>query len=58
MRNLEVKKVTLQSAKLQYLPTSNVQLSDSVLELAGIMLDRIMENDDVVKIYHNIQAAV
>lgn len=45
---------SLRSAQLEYLPISRVQLSDETMSILSIMIEKLEEEDDVVKIIDNI----
>lgn len=52
---LDELKVEVESAELQRIPTTTVQVTGENLEKALKLLDKLDEDDDVAKVFHNLE---
>lgn len=54
---LEEMSLEAENAELQRIPTTTVELSDEDFEKAMKLIDMLEDDDDVQKVYHNIEAS-
>jgi YebC/PmpR family DNA-binding regulatory protein len=52
---LEAKKVNIISSELERIPTSTVELTDEQIEEVMLLVEKLEEDDDVQKVYHNLK---
>jgi transcriptional/translational regulatory protein YebC/TACO1 len=51
---LEEKKLTVISAELEWIPTTTVPVSDEQAEDISKLIERLEEDEDVNKVFHNM----
>lgn len=51
---LEAKHINIISSELERIPTSTVELTDEQVEEVMILVEKLEEDDDVQKVYHNM----
>jgi YebC/PmpR family DNA-binding regulatory protein len=54
-KELEERKFNIKSSELERIPTSTVELNDEQMEEAMAVISNLEEDDDIQKVYHNIQ---
>ena len=54
-KNLQGLDLLVSEARLEYLPTIFVKLSEPQMQLASQLFERIEELDDVIRVYDNIE---
>ena len=54
-KNLQGLDLLVSEARLEYLPTIFVKLSEAQMTLASQLFERIEELDDVIRVYDNIE---
>jgi transcriptional/translational regulatory protein YebC/TACO1 len=52
---LEEKKITPLSAELEWIPTTTVRLPEDQAQEVLKLVDRLEQDDDVQKVFHNLQ---
>ena len=51
---MEEKKLTVISAELEWIPTTTVPVSDEQAEDISKLIERLEEDEDVNKVFHNM----
>ena len=51
---LEDKNITPISAELEWIPTTTVPISDEQAEEVSKLIERLEQDDDVTKVFHNM----
>jgi transcriptional/translational regulatory protein YebC/TACO1 len=51
---LEAKNINIISSELERIPTSTVELTDEQVEEVMILVEKLEQDDDVQKVYHNM----
>lgn len=52
---LEAKKFNILSSELERIPTSTIDLTDAQVEEVMMLVEKLEEDDDVQKVYHNLK---
>ena len=47
--------ITVISSELERIPTSTVELTDEQMTELMVLVDKLEEDDDVQKVYHNVK---
>ena len=53
-KELEVKKLNVISAEFEWIPTTTVPVSDEQAEDISKLIERLEEDEDVNKVFHNM----